>query len=346
MLEIRLMNISEKSKTNNNPRIAVVIPCYRVKNHILQVLTSIGPEVCEIIVVDDACPESSGQYVRDNFQDSRLTIVTHEINQGVGGAVLSGYVKAFEKDADIIVKVDGDGQIDPALVPAICNPIILGLSDYTKGNRFFTPSDSQSMPKLRKFGNLALSFITKFSSGYMHIFDPTNGFTAIHAEVAKLLPLENISRRYFFESDMLFHLGCLRAVVTDVPIRAIYDKEISNLEISKVAFEFLWKNLHNIWQRILLNYFMRDFNIGSVQLLTSIPLIIWSLCFGGLVWIQKNANNEFASAGTVMLAGLPMIVGMQLLLGFLSYDIYNSPKIPLQKLIPSNSKLLHRSTTK
>lgn len=326
--------------THNLVKIAVVIPCYKVKKHVLNVLLGIGPEVSDIIVVDDACPENSGDFVKENFKDSRLTVIAHERNQGVGGAVLSGYKLAFEKNADIIVKVDGDGQINPGLVPAICSPIILGLADYAKGNRFFSMSDSESMPFVRKLGNIALSFVTKFSSGYMNIFDPTNGFTAIHAEVAKLLPLEKISQRYFFESDMLLHLSCLRAVVADVPMRAVYEGEISNLQISKVAIEFAGKNLRNMWQRILLNYFFRDFNIGSLQLLLGVPMVLWSLWFGISVWMEKIATHQFASAGTVMLAGLPMIVGMQLVLGFLTYDLYNIPKIPLQKLIPDDSNLL------
>jgi dolichol-phosphate mannosyltransferase len=324
-------------------KIAVVIPCYKVKKHVLEVLKGIGSEVSDIIVVDDACPDNSGDFVKENFKDDRLTVIRHENNLGVGGAVISGYKLAFERNVDIIVKVDGDGQINPALVPAICSPIILGLSDYAKGNRFFSVIDSESMPLIRKLGNVALSFITKFSSGYMNIFDPTNGFTAIHAEVAKLLPLEKISQRYFFESDMLLHLGCLRAVVADVPMRAVYEDEVSNMQISKIAVEFAWKNVKNLWHRIMLNYFLRDFNIGSVQLLLGFPMILWSLCFGTSKWIEKIHSNQFASAGTVMLAGLPMIVGMQLLLGFLSYELYNIPKIPLHKLIPQDSKILVES---
>ena len=345
MLEIHAMNTEENSNVGDKLKIATVIPCYKVKQKILQVLTQIGPEVSEIIVVDDACPEQSGSYVKENFHDPRLTIVTNEVNLGVGGAVLAGYRVAIEKGSEIIVKIDGDGQIDPSLVPAICAPIVLGLSDSAKGNRFFSMEDSCDMPFIRKFGNLALSFITKFSSGYMNIFDPTNGFTAIHTEVAKLLPFDKISRRYFFESDMLFHLGCIKAVVTDVPTRAVYDDEISNLQISKVALEFAWKNIRNLWQRILLSYFLRDFNIGSAQLVMSIPMILWSLFFGSFVWAQKIASNEYASAGTVMLAALPMIVGMQLFLGFLSYDIYNAPKIPIHKLIRPNRKIFSRLNT-
>ncbi len=340
VLEILGMNKHDDYPQERPLLIAAVIPCYKVKDRVLAVLNAIGPEVTEIIVIDDACPEKTADYIAQHFKDKRLSIIRHEQNEGVGGAVISGYKLAIEKSVDIIVKIDGDGQIDPSLVPTICAPIILGLSDYVKGNRFFTFSDSRSMPIIRKVGNLGLSFITKFSSGYMNIFDPTNGFTAIHVEVAKALPLDKISRRFFFESDMLFHLNCVRAVVTDIPIIAVYKDEISNLKISKVALEFFFKNLSNVWRRVILNYFLRDFNIGSAQLLVSLPLILWSFCFGGYMWIVKYSNDELASAGTVMLAALPMILGMQLFLGFLSYDMYNSPKIPLHRLMTNNMKVL------
>jgi dolichol-phosphate mannosyltransferase len=317
----------------DHKKVAVVIPCYKVKNQILKVLNDIGAEIDFIILVDDACTEGTAIFVKENYNDNRLQIIEHKDNQGVGSAVISGYKLALELKADIVVKLDGDGQMNPKLISNLVEPIVSGMADYTKGNRFYSLNDSDSMPIERKFGNLALSFISKFSSGYMSIFDPTNGFTAIHSEILKLLPLDKISRRYFFESDMLFHLGCLRAVVIDVPMTAVYANEKSNLKISSVAPEFAWKNIKNLWHRIILNYFFRDFNIGSIQLALSIPLISWSLLFGSYAWLKHIAMNQYASAGTVMLAALPLILGLQLFLGFLSYDLYNTPKITLHKLL-------------
>jgi dolichol-phosphate mannosyltransferase len=317
----------------DHKKVAVVIPCYKVKNQILKVLNDIGAEIDFIILVDDACTEGTAIFVKENYNDNRLKIIEHKDNQGVGSAVISGYKLALELKADIVVKLDGDGQMNPKLISNLVEPIVSGMADYTKGNRFYSLNDSDSMPIERKFGNLALSFISKFSSGYMSIFDPTNGFTAIHSEILKLLPLDKISRRYFFESDMLFHLGCLRAVVIDVPMTAVYANEKSNLKISSVAPEFAWKNIKNLWHRIILNYFFRDFNIGSIQLALSIPLISWSLLFGSYAWLKHIAMNQYASAGTVMLAALPLILGLQLFLGFLSYDLYNTPKITLHKLL-------------
>uniref|UniRef100_UPI00289C9531 glycosyltransferase family 2 protein n=1 Tax=Stutzerimonas kunmingensis TaxID=1211807 RepID=UPI00289C9531 len=231
-------------------KIAVVIPSYKVREHILEVVSAIGPEVERIYVVDDCCPEGSGAFVERNCTDPRVTILRNPENQGVGGAVMTGYRAAIAEGMDVIVKVDGDGQMDPSLIVEFVAPILSGEADYTKGNRFFDLEEIRSMPGMRLFGNAVLSFMTKLSSGYWDLFDPTNGFTAIHRDVAMHLPFARISRRYFFETDMLFRLNTLRAVVVDIPMDAKYGDEVSNLKISKIVGEFLAKHLRNFVKRI------------------------------------------------------------------------------------------------
>lgn len=206
-------------------RIAVVIPCYKVTRHILSVIAGIGPECCRIYVIDDRCPDESGAFVRDNCSDPRVKVLVNEVNLGVGGAVMAGYKAAIEEGMDIIVKVDGDGQMNPRLIPEFVAPILVGEADYTKGNRFFNLEEIANMPPVRLFGNAVLSFLTKISTGYWDLFDPTNGFTAIHRDVAARLPMAKISRRYFFETDILFRLNTLRAVVVDIPMSAVYADE-------------------------------------------------------------------------------------------------------------------------
>lgn len=199
-------------------KIAVVIPSYRVKGHILSVIGKIGPTVHKVYVIDDCCPEGTGDFVLQNNSDSRVTVIKHQDNQGVGGAVMTGYLAALKDNIDIVVKIDGDDQMEPSLIPDFTAPIIAGEADYTKGNRFFNLDNIAAMPKIRIFGNAVLSFMTKLSSGYWDIFDPTNGYTAIHTDAIKHLPLNKISKRYFFESDILFRLNTLKAVVVDVPM--------------------------------------------------------------------------------------------------------------------------------
>ena len=258
-------------------RIAVVIPSYRVTRHILGVLAGIGPAVSRIYVVDDLCPERSGALVRARCADPRVVVIEHSENQGVGGAVMSGYQAAIRDGMQVIVKVDGDGQMDPALIPQFVAPILDGAADYTKGNRFFDLEQIHQMPRMRLFGNAVLSLMTKLSSGYWDLFDPTNGYTAIHADAARHLPFDKISKRYFFETDLLFRLNTLRAVVQDVPMDAHYGDEVSNLKISKIVTEFLAKHTRNFLKRLFYNYYLRNMSLASLELPLGLLLFLLSL---------------------------------------------------------------------
>ena len=251
-------------------RIAVVIPCYRECRHILDVLARIPPEVVQIICVDDGCPDQTGVFVEENNTDPRIAVIKSERNQGVGGATKRGYLAALATDAEVVVKLDGDGQMDPELIPTLIAPIADGYADYTKGNRFFDSENTASMPLYRIVGNVVMSFVSKFSSGYWQLFDPNNGFTAIHHAVLRLMPLEKISDDYFFESDMLYQLNILRAVVADVPMEAIYGDETSSLNIFKILMPFARNHLMNFLRRIFYTYFLRDFNIASLELILGI----------------------------------------------------------------------------
>jgi dolichol-phosphate mannosyltransferase len=311
-------------------RVAVVIPCYKVTHHILNVITRIGDEVQSIYVVDDACPDSSGKFILANNNDSRVQVIFHSENQGVGGAVMTGYKAAISDGADLIVKVDGDGQMDPSLIPGFILPIIMGEADYTKGNRFYDLEEISAMPKARLFGNAVLSFMTKLSTGYWDLFDPTNGYTAIHANVAQQLPFAKISRRYFFETDMLFRLNTFRAVVVDIPMSAKYGDETSNLRISKIIGEFLFKHVRNFFKRIFYNYYLRDMSLASIELPLGFVLLLFGLGFGVYQWYESANGGVITPAGTVMLAALPILMGAQLLLAFLGSDISSVPRRPRQ----------------
>lgn len=311
---------------NKNLKIAAVIPSYKVTRHILDVIDSIGPEVSLIYVVDDCCPDDSGSFVQRHCTDARVTVIRNPVNQGVGGAVMAGYKAALADGADIMVKVDGDGQMDPRLIMEFVAPIAAGQADYTKGNRFFNLEEIRVMPKVRLFGNAALSFMTKLSSGYWDVFDPTNGYTAIHRDVARRLPLNKISRRYFFETDMLFRLNTLRAVVVDIPMDAKYGDEKSNLKISKIMGEFFVKHIRNFLKRIFYNYYLRDMSVASIELPLGIFMTAFGFLFGSYHWISSSRSHDFTTAGTVMLSAMPIIIGIQLILAFLAYDISSVPK--------------------
>lgn len=316
-------------------RIAVVIPSYKVTRHILGVLAAIGPEVERIYVVDDACPEGSGRFVEEQCRDPRVRVVRMLVNSGVGGATLAGFQAAMNEGMHIAVKVDGDGQMNPALIPQFVKPIIDGYADYTKGNRFFNLEALSEMPAMRLFGNSLLSFVNKAMSGYWNIMDPTNGFVAIHTSLLRILPLSSIEKRYFFESDMLFRLNTVRALVVDIPMAASYGDEKSNLRISRVAITFPGKYAVRIVKRIFYNYFLRDFNVCSLQIVLGLLLNLWGILYGGFWWWRGAVTGLPTTSGRVMLAALPLILGTQAMLEAVRYDISHIPTKPLHRLLVS-----------
>lgn len=314
-------------------RIAVVIPCYRVGGRVLDVIARIPESVARIYVVDDACPEGSGRAVENAAADPRVRVLVNERNLGVGGAVLRGYRQAVEDGMDIAVKIDGDGQMDPSLLPNFVRPIAEGRADYTKGNRFFSPDMARDMPALRLFGNAVLSFVNKAVSGYWSVMDPTNGYTAIHTRVLREMRLDRIEQRYFFESDMLFQLGLLRAVVRDIPMHARYQDECSSLSVRKTVLEFPGKYASRFLRRFFYNYVLRDFNGGSLQSLCGLALVAGGASFGLYSWVVGALHDTAATTGTVMLAALPVIVGFQFLIAALQWDMQNQPDQPLHPLL-------------
>jgi dolichol-phosphate mannosyltransferase len=318
-------------------QIAVVIPSYRVKAHIAPLITRIGSEVTHIYVVDDCCPEQSGEYVKQHIKDPRVRVIMHEKNLGVGGAVVTGYKAALADGVDVVIKIDGDGQMAPELIPTFVAPILSGEADYTKGNRFFSLEYLNEMPKIRVFGNTVLSFVSKASSGYWNVMDPTNGYTAIHCAVLSMLPLDKIHQRYFFESDMLFRLNTVRAVVADIPMKSVYADEESGLKIGKVAVEFPGQYGIRIFKRIFYNYFLRDFNICSLQIVFGTLLFTLGALYGGYHWLESYITHTAAATGTIILSSLLIILGFQLLLSAVIFDAMNIPTQPLQKRLQRRS---------
>ena len=316
-----------KSSAVTSRKIAVVIPAFRVTSHILQVIDAIGPEVDLIYVVDDKCPDLTADHVENNCTDNRVIVLRNEENLGVGGAVKSGYQRAISDNAEIIVKLDGDGQMNPDMIPRLIEPLLLHYADYSKGNRFNNIEDIKKMPKVRIFGNLVLSFLSKFSTGYWRVFDPTNGFTAITRDALSEIPLSKISNRYFFESDMLFRLNIARCKVTDVAMPAIYGSEKSNLKITRTILEFPLKHLRNFLKRIFYTYYLRDFSITSIELPAGIILAAYSVFSSIVEWNQATRTSFPTPTGTLLLISISILASIQLLLNCLNHDIQNSSSL-------------------
>jgi dolichol-phosphate mannosyltransferase len=310
--------------------IAVVIPAYRVEKHIEDVLDDVPEYIRHIIVVNDASTDGTRQRVEAVMRrDARIFLVNHERNQGVGGAMISGFKKAMDLQTQIVVKMDGDGQMSPAYLPELLTPLIMGQADYTKGNRFRDLPALRKMPFIRRFGNVGLSFFSKAATGYWNCFDPTNGYLAIRTEVLAQLPLEQIHKTYFFETSMLAQLYLLGAYILEIPMPSLYAGERSNLSIVKVLMEFPPKLVQIFVRRLMIKYFVFDFSIISVYIMTSIPMILFGLIFGITKWIKYGQLGIPAPTGTVMLPVLSLMLGVQILLAAIGIDLQSVPAKPI-----------------
>lgn len=310
-------------------KVAVIIPAYRAADTIQTVVAGIPAWVDAIYIVNDASPDETAARAHTT-SDPRVRLLAHDVNRGVGGAMVTGYRQALSDGMDLFVKMDADDQMDAAYLPALIEPLAAGRADYAKGNRFHDAEALSRMPLGRRVGNAGLSFLIKAASGQWRIFDPTNGYAAIHRAALAALDLRNLHPRYFFESSMLIRLRELGAVVEDVPMPARYGAERSNLSVGRTLIEFPWLLLRHGLKRIFWQYFVADFNAVSLFLVCGVPLVTFGLLFGIYHWIESYVRHALTPTGTVMLAVLPLILGFQLLLQALVLDVQSVPERPLQ----------------
>lgn len=308
---------------NHSTTVAVIIPCYKVAGQIQAVLDSLPPLVDFIITIDDCSPDTTGRILDEAAgKDSRIHVLHHTKNQGVGGSMRSGFREALRLSADVAVKLDGDGQMDVKYLEKMV--AILAASDaydFIKGNRFHDRRRIGNMPVIRRIGNMGMSFLIKMASGYWNISDPTNGYFAIRTSTLKQLPLERLSPRFFFESSLIIELYYTGAKIKDMAMPAIYGLEKSNLSVLHTLLTFPWKLTKAFFRRILLRYFICDFNINSVYILAGVPLFLFGAVFGLCKWIHYAAINMPTPTGTIMISVLGIVLGFQMLLASVQYDI-------------------------
>lgn len=308
-----------------NQRIAVVVPAYNEARHIGEVLRGMPDWVDTIVAVDDCSSDDTLSAIR-SYSDTRVVAIQTPANQGVGGATMTGYAKALELDCDIVVKMDGDGQMSPAHLPSLLDAVVDQNYDYAKGNRFLAGESLGQMPHHRLIGNIVLTFVNKLASGYWHIFDPQNGYTAIKKGVLRQLDLKSIHKRYFFENDMLIALNFHNFRVRDVAIPAHYGQEQSDLSPFKTGITFPLLFIPRFWRRIYQKYVLRDFSPIALFLIMGLLLLTWGVLFGAYHWIKSVVTGHTATTGTVMVAVLPFILGFQLVLEAIVLDIRETPK--------------------
>lgn len=310
--------------------VAAVVPAYNVESELGEVLRQMPALFATIIVVDDASRDGTAALAERYAQlDRRILVVRHDRNRGVGGAMVTGFRTALQAGADVVVKIDGDGQMPLWLVPQLVEPLIDGTTDYTKGNRFRDFAALRAMPVIRRIGNVGLSFLAKAATGYWHCFDPTNGFIAIRADVLSQVPLHKIDPTYFFETSMLSHLYVLGAVVKEVPMPARYAGEPSSLSITRILRQFPGRLLWSLLRRLTLKNFVYDFNLESFHILAGLPMLLAGILYGGYHWIWYSSRNLAAPSGTVVLSALLIMLGTQLLISAVNLDLQAIPREPI-----------------
>jgi glycosyltransferase involved in cell wall biosynthesis len=308
--------------------LGVVIPAYRVAAHIEQVIRGIPPWIPTIIVVEDKSPDDTAERVM-RLADPRVVLLRHDVNRGVGGAMISGFAEAIRRKLDIVVKMDGDDQMDPVHLPRILEPLLDGRADMVKCNRYSSLESLKAMPLVRIAGNAGLTFLVKMASGYWNNFDPANGYVAIRVAALERLDLEQLPKRYFFESGFLIELGIQRAVVLDVPIDARYGDERSSLSVTRTLIGFPPRLVWGLLRRLFWRYLVHDFSAVSIFLMLGVPMFLFGFAYAAFWYLRPHAPNETASAGDVMLAAMPIILGVQLILQAIVLDIQGVPRTPL-----------------
>jgi len=304
-------------------RIAVVVPAYLEERHVAEVIRKAPSLVDHIIVVDDASPDGTSEAARA-VADPRTEVIRHERNTGVGGAILTGHARAIELGADVSVVMAGDDQMDPDYLPALLDPIVERGYGFTKANRFFSTTSFKGMPRHRIFGNVVLTFLTKVASGYWHLVDPQNGYTAVRTDVLRRLPLDKVAKRYEFENDLLIWLNILDVRALDVPVPAVYRDEVSHIRLRSVVVRLLRLLFVGFWRRVWLKYVLWSFSPIALLLFAGSALVAFGFLVG--LWVLAHTlGPQTASAGTVLLAVTPFLVGTQMLIQALVLDIQATP---------------------
>jgi glycosyltransferase involved in cell wall biosynthesis len=307
-------------------RVAVVVPAFDEERLIGTTLAGIPEFVDRVFVVDDASRDGTAESARETG-DARVEVISHERNEGVGAAILTGYRRALDEGIDVACVMAADNQMDPADLEAIAGPVARGEVDYAKANRLFTGRAWELIPHTRYFGNAVLSLLTKIASGYWHVADSQSGYTAVGRGTLELLDLDRIYPRYGFPNDMLVHLNVINARVKDVPSRPVYGVgESSGIRLRRVVPAISWLLTKAFFWRMREKYVIRDFHPLVFFWFFGILFSLIGLVLGATVTILRILGNELTVA-TVVLVALLLIAGLLFTLFAMLFDMESNREL-------------------
>jgi len=319
--DFRAPGLKTGSGSTGRKTIAVVVPCYNEAKKIGTTLATIPPSVERIYVVDDNSKDESVQVILDVAAgDPRVCLIRHEVNRGVGAAISTGYLRCIADRIDVAVVMAGDGQMDPADLPALTVPVLEDEADYVKGNRFFHRTGTGEIPRHRLYGNLVLSILTKIVSGYWHVSDTQCGYTAISLEAMEAIDWTKVYPRYGCPNDMLTKLNIADMRVAEVAVHARYGQDWSSgMKVTRVALpilKLLWRLfLHRLYHKyIYLNGhpIVIFYAFAGLFALCSALLMVYILI--------KTALTGVVPQAALIMFGIALGAMIQLLLGAFSLD--------------------------
>ena len=309
------------SNKSRPPLIGAIIPCFKSPAEIIRLAEELLQYVCIAVFVDDYCPYHTGQSLSAHFNyDERVVVLFHTSNGGVGKAFKTGADYLIKQNVDYVLKIDSDYQMEPKNIPLLFDSIRRANCQVAKSTRLTSMTDASSMPLHRLVGNLSLTFMARVSTGYWELSDPTNGFILMKTDTLQLIQYHRLADDYLFETDFLFRCAINNITINEVPMPAIYNNSHSSLNEVRIIAPMLHKHLQILTKRVLIQYYLRDFNIGSLELLLA-ALFSFSTFVVAIMTSLNTINTGIpAVPGNIGLFLALLILSCQFLISFIYYD--------------------------
>jgi glycosyltransferase involved in cell wall biosynthesis len=309
-------------------RVGVSIPAYNEEKLVSKTVETMPDLVDCVVITNDGSKDRTLEVLNGlAADDKRLVILDNDRNRGVGYTVIRGLKENLERGMDLVVVMAADAQCDPSYLSKMCDAVIDEKVDYVKANRFKDLTALRQMSRFRRTGNIVITILNKFATGYYSVFDSQNGYGVFTRDVLERLPFELIGERYDYENTMLIAMSVIDGRVKDHPVPAIYGDEVSSIPLVPTMYRALKVLFVGFWRRMYYKYVIFDFHPIALFLFTGLPLLTFGFLFGLVLAYLRVFHGESPSTGTVMLSVLPFLTGFQLLLTAIILDVNNERRM-------------------